>query len=1270
MNGTNKHKRRKSMVQSLSDSDVKTSATSLLEESTDSAIDTCTTIDPASILSEELQSELCVNETDSIILHKKEKKKDDKLPEKWIEEAKKMSKAKRKKLQQLALQKTKQTQRAHIFKSLQENQLGDEQQKIMFSSSNLGHTDTVRERLQRSLRMEKLGLQLTAADFDLLHPKEVRQEYPIASNSTPRKLDSAHMKGDKAPLGTKVADSKGTGSKKKTKKRVRAIFTSKAITTSDEFQTPAHTKEQVETSTVPIQEVVEVSEAMTRLLELRKKNQERRLKESSKSIDPSTQEDRVEPKYIPTIIPLKTTRELQLENRSHSRPLRNQHVVQLQRRPEIQMARMQLPVCTSEQEIMEAIANNEVVILCGETGSGKTTQVPQFLYEAGFGHPEHPTFFGRIGVTQPRRVATVSTAKRVAEELNVGFGEAPGGHVGYQIRYDSSHFSKTTRIKFMTDGILLKEIQQDFLLRQYSVIILDEAHERNINTDILIGLLSRIVPFRSKLALEEMEEYRALTPEEQNEFGGVHKLLKPLKLVIMSATLRVEDFTSNTLLFPSPPPVLRIEARQYPVTVHFSKHTELEKYVEAAFKKVVRIHNKLPEGGVLVFLTGQQEIMQLVRKLSQAYGSKASRPVKSCKSSRKVSRTLSRDSEYVPLEHDDAEEEACIEQAQDVDSYQLDHDSDIDSDQEENDSLAVPYIHALPLYSLLPPSEQMRVFDEPPEHHRLVVVATDIAETSLTIPNIKYVVDAGRTKSRVYNLDNGISNFQIQWISKASADQRAGRAGRTGPGHCYRLYSSAVYDTDFPKFTPPEILCHPIEEVVLQMKAMGIHNVSKFPFPTPPDRHAFVKAVQLLEYLGAITVEQSADSTKEEITRLGQLLVQFPVTARFAKMLLLAKEMGVLEYTIAIVAGLSGHSPFVTMLEEEPSDQCTDELAEERRKSDMLNRRLQWANPQSDLLSLLRAAGAYAYESCSSSFCKENFLHEKLMSQMLQLRQQLTRIVNTLYAEEEGFTKIALSSHLDPPSPPTEDVLRQIIAAGFMDQVARRAPRGMVEEGSKLDRNCAYVNCTGDIKEPIYIHPHSHVFTANPSKLPEYVVYQQITRTTRAYMRNVTIIEASWLGSIGLGTSLCSYPEILEEPKPEFNASSDRLDCYVQPHYGKYAWTLPTTKIPYPIDSKWEADYYRWLAKLLLDGKVVPYLARFSSYLKRASILVLRQKFEAKIQSLPLALQRKHIHSRADLKKVWMEEGSERFLLPELQLWLKEPMDRKLAREWRHIVTE
>ena len=322
----------------------------------------------------------------------------------------------------------------------------------------------------------------------------------------------------------------------------------------------------------------------------------------------------------------------------------------------------------------------------------------------------------------------------------------------------------------------------------YSVILLDEAHERNVNTDILIGLLSRIVPLRFEIAQEQQARYNSLSKEEQERQP---RPLQPLKLIIMSATLRVEDFTKNQGLFPKPPPVLNVEARQYLVTVHFNRKTELDDYVEAAFRKVCKIHKRLPEGGILVFLTGQREIIHLCRKLNTAFASTSTVESKSEHEKSGSGRG-----------HDENEAQADIE---DEELYGLDTDSEEDeADSEEEIESPLP-AHVLPLYSLLSSDDQLRVFQPVPTGHRLIVVATNVAETSLTIPGIKYVVDAGRSKERVYDKQTGVSEFRVQWISKASADQRSGRAGRTGPGHCYRLYSSAVFDNQFKKFAQPEV---------------------------------------------------------------------------------------------------------------------------------------------------------------------------------------------------------------------------------------------------------------------------------------------------------------------------------------------------------------------------------------------------------------------------------------------------------------------------------
>lgn len=277
-----------------------------------------------------------------------------------------------------------------------------------------------------------------------------------------------------------------------------------------------------------------------------------------------------------------------------AKPAKPAQFVLVDRTPEVQEARMKLPVCQSEQEVMEAIMEHDVVLLCGETGSGKTTQLPQFLYEAGYGRAEcgHR---GMVGITQPRRVAAVSMAKRVAHELNQTCSAAPRGRdsreVAYQIRYDARTVGANTRVKFMTDGVLLRELQSDLLLRQYSAIVLDEAHERGLNTDLLLGLLSRVVPLRRRLAeqagaqrAQRRKRRRARTEQELSVSG-----VTPLKLIVMSATLRVSDFTENRRLFSAPPPVVHIGARQHPVTVHFNRRTVLQDYTKAAVGKALKV---------------------------------------------------------------------------------------------------------------------------------------------------------------------------------------------------------------------------------------------------------------------------------------------------------------------------------------------------------------------------------------------------------------------------------------------------------------------------------------------------------------------------------------------------------------------------------------------------------------------------------------------------------------------------------------------------------
>jgi ATP-dependent RNA helicase DHX37/DHR1 len=343
----------------------------------------------------------------------------------------------------------------------------------------------------------------------------------------------------------------------------------------------------------------------------------------------------------------------------------------------------------------------------------------------------------------------------------------------------------------MTDGILLREASEDITLRKYSAIVIDEAHEMSKDTSILIGMLSRIIRLRETLSAEDSS-------------------IRPLKLIIMSATQTVADLALNKNLFPHPPPIVQVEGRQYPVTIHWARRTVYD-YLDEAFHKVVRGHRNLPPGSMLVFLTSRKDILTLSSRLKHAFP--ASSP-----DAGNSGVTVQLSAKEVPLETEDFElghplhAPAGLEEEESEDDTERDDDDDDDDDDfnAPHDKTPGP-VHVLPLYSLLPTEEQLRVFEPPPEGARLIVLATNIAETSLTIPGIRYVFDCGRAKERRYNAETGVQSFEIGWISKASANQRTGRAGRTGPGHCYRLYSSAVYERDFPEFTEPEIQRTPLE---------------------------------------------------------------------------------------------------------------------------------------------------------------------------------------------------------------------------------------------------------------------------------------------------------------------------------------------------------------------------------------------------------------------------------------------------------------------------
>ncbi|KAF8843324.1 P-loop containing nucleoside triphosphate hydrolase protein [Paxillus ammoniavirescens] len=845
-----------------------------------------------------------------------------------------------------------------------------------------------------------------------------------------------------------------------------------------------------------------------------------------------------------------------------SSPNKSAKIVSFTRPADVEEARLLLPITAEEQPIMEAILLNPVVIICGETGSGKTTQVPQFLYEAGFGDPNGDNA-GMIGVTQPRRVAAMSMASRVAHELSL-----TSSQISYQIRYDAT-VSPATTIKFMTDGVLLRELATDFLLSKYSVIIIDEAHERSMNTDILIGVLSRVLKLREQMWKEGKD--------------GV----KPLRLIIMSATLRVSDFAENKTLFPSPPPVINVSARQHPVTIHFNRRTPSD-YVNEAIKKTAKIHSRLPPGGILIFLTGQNEISGVCRKLEARFGRKA---IEGKKRRRQVVKASSFFMDEFPdpppktvaaaevvLEAEDIElgtggQDLALDvddgfADEDPEALDSDEDDDVD-DLEESDSP----MHIVPLYSLLPSDKQMRVFEPPPPGCRLVVVSTNVAETSLTIPGIRYVVDCGRAKERRYDATSGIQSFQVNWISKASAAQRAGRAGRTGPGHCYRLYSSALFEHYFESFSQPEILRTPIEGVVLQMKSMNIDAVVNFPFPTPPDSQALKKAETVLTHLGALSSSPLVSLTSSEVsmttiggkvTPLGKSMSLFPLAPRYSRMLVAGQQHGCLPYVITIVSIMTVGDPFLReegLVDGENSGNENDEGLEYIKSEQVKAKEAQRARRKaffetqqthaalgkstSDIFRILSVVGAYEFAGGGLRFCSDHFVRPKAMEEIHKLRSQICNIVGATFPGVET----GLSQTLKPPSDTQLKVLRQLLTAAFINQVAVRKDLAQKKSATGVQ----YTTAKGvpyralGVQEDVFIHPSSVLSQHSP---PDYVVFTEIVRTTKPWLKGLTLINPAWLSTLGKPT-LCTFT------KPAKNSAGVLMTI---PRFGPDQWELPPVK--------------------------------------------------------------------------------------------------------------
>ena len=622
----------------------------------------------------------------------------------------------------------------------------------------------------------------------------------------------------------------------------------------------------------------------------------------------------------------------------------------------IQEVRARLPIATCKTELMNLIRENNIVVIIGETGSGKTTQMTQYLYEAGFA--KH----GMIGCTQPRRVAAMSVAKRVAEEV----GTKLGSTVGYTIRFEDVT-SRDTKIRYMTDGVLVRESLMDHDLDQYSVIIMDEAHERALNTDVLFGILKQVARRRSDI-----------------------------KLVITSATMDADKFSR----FFGGVPTFRIPGRTYPVETLFTK-SPVEDYVDAAVQQALQIHVGKGPGDILIFMTGQEDV-EMTCMLIQEGLSKLGEGTK-------------------PL-------------------------------------------MVLPMYSQLPADMQSKIFDKAEQGVRKVIVSTNVAETSLTVDGIYYVIDSGFIKLKVYNPKIGMDALQVFPVSRASADQRAGRAGRTGPGVCYRLFTERIYRDELLLTTVPEIQRTHLANVVLLLKTIGIGNLLEFDFMDPPPQDNVQQSLYQLWVLGAL------DDTGS-LTKMGQKMAEFPLDPPLSKMLIVSEQLGCSEEVATVVSMLSVPSVFVR-----PKERA--EESDAAREKFMV--------PESDHLTLLFVYQQWCDTGRSNRWCSENFIQAKGMRRVAEIREQLVDIMR-----KSGMRLRSCGGHWDP--------VREAIASAFFHNAAKM--KGVGE----------YVNMRTGL--PCHLHPTSSLYGLGYT--PEYIVYHELVYTTKEYMQHVTAVDPYWLARVG-----------------------------------------------------------------------------------------------------------------------------------------------------------
>ena len=788
-----------------------------------------------------------------------------------------------------------------------------------------------------------------------------------------------------------------------------------------------------------------------------------------------------------------------------------------------------LPITARRDDIVRTIRKHRVVVITGETGSGKTTQIPKMCIEAGRG------LLGVIGCTQPRRVAAVTVAHRIAEEL----GEEIGRSVGYQIRFEDRS-GRNNYIKIMTDGILLNEAQNDPYLRRYDTVIVDEAHERSLNIDFVLGILLTLVRKRSDI-----------------------------KVIITSATIDTEKFSRAFHA-----PIIEVSGRMYPVDVRYQAlDHELEEsgeitYVDGAVKALEKVLKDRSEGDILIFMPTERDIRETCQLIEA----------------------------------------------------KLDHRAAV-----------------LPLFARLPWREQRRIFQ--PASRRKIVVATNVAETSITIPGIRYVIDTGLARISEYNPRSRTTSLPVRAIAKSSAEQRKGRCGRVQNGVCIRLFDRADFENR-PLFTEPEILRSNLAEVILRMLSLNLGDISTYPFIDPPHPKNIRDGTDILRELGAITTDikngEEGDGKRSSLTERGRVMARLPIDPRISRMIIEAEREGCVNEILIISSALSVQDPRERPLESE-------------KEADKVHAR--FADPSSDFVTLLRIWNQYhglmqtvKSKGRMKKFCRENYLSIRRMREWVDVYDQLKAIL-----EEPGWK---IRKKREDDDKPIYDGIHKSILSGYLSNIAMRKEKNIYAAARGKD---------------VMIFPGSGLFGKGGS----WIVAAEMIETSRLFARTAANIKVEWLEE--LGGSLCR--RTYSEP----HWSRDRGEVVAYEQVSLFGLVIVTGRpVSYgPINpdeasgifirsALVEADLKKPFPFLLHNQGVIEQISRMEDKIRRRNLLAGEDELTRFYQErLP------DIYDSRSLQKLIRDRGSDKFLrmreedvlarIPEEEEFAQYPDDVTLA---------